>query len=337
MPTIAELFTQPELIDYSANRTYPAMLGDELFPARRVESLKLDVLTRGTRTPILANVTGFDAEAEIGSRDANKVIADLALIKRKMQIKETDLYALLNPRTPQEGEYLRNQVYDDFDVLNQGVLAQAERMAMELLATGKVTLSSDGKSGVIDYGVTKAHQGTADVSWSNADADPLTDLYNWSDALDITPTRGIIGKKLYRQFTTNAKVIAAVYGKDSGRVIGQKDLDDFLTAQGLPILRPYGNKYRTQDAKGKYITKTYWAEDKIALFGDDVVGEKIFGPTPEELANLADVQSSTVGNVYDMIYTETKDPVGTYEKASALALPSLAAPDEIYQATVPMK
>jgi hypothetical protein len=35
-----------------------------------------------------------------------------------------------------------------------------------------------------------------------------------------------------------------------------------------------------------------------------------------------------------MIYTETKDPIGTFEKASAVALPSLAEPDQIIQATV---
>ncbi|MFD1431227.1 major capsid protein [Lacticaseibacillus yichunensis] len=335
MTTIADLFSQHELVDYSANRTYPVMLGDTLFPTRRVEALTLDVLSRSTKVPILANVAGFDTEAEIGSREANKQVQDLALIKRKMQIKEQDLYALLNPRTPQEGDYLRNNVYGDFDVLNQGVLAQIERMAMELLATGKVTLNPDDKkSGVLDYQVPKTHQVAATTAWDSDDADPLNDLFDWSDMLDITPTRAITSKKLYRAFTRNAKVIAAVFGKDSGRVVGQADLDTFLEAQGLPIIRPYGDKYKTQGANGKFTTKTYWPDDKIALFDDEIVGEKIFGPTPEELANLSDVQGSTVANIYDMVYTESKDPVGTFEKASAVALPSLAEPDQILQATV---
>lgn len=335
MTTIADLFTQHGLIDYSSNRTYAPMLGDTLFPARRVEALTLDVLTRSTKVPILANVAGFDTEAEIGSREASKMVQDLALIKRKMQIKETDLYALLNPRTPQEGEYLKNNVYGDFDELNQGVLAQVERMAMELLATGSVTLNTeDKKSGVIKYGVPAAHQVSAATGWDDDTSDPLHDLEDWSDKLDIVPTRAITSKKIYRAFTRNPKIIAAVFGKDSGRVVGQADLDSFMQAQGLPIIRPYGEKYKVQQANGKYTTKTYWPEDKIALFDDEVVGEKVFGPTPEELANLSDVQGSSAGNVYDMIYTETKDPIGTFEKASAVALPSLAEPDQIIQATV---
>lgn len=335
MTTIADLFTQHGLIDYSANRTYPTLLGDSLFPTRRVEALTLDILTRSTKVPILANVAGFDSEAEIGSRDANKAVQDLALIKRKMQIKEQDLYALLNPRTPQEGEYLRNSVYNDFDILNQGVLAQVERMAMEVLSTGVVTLNSeDKKSGVIDYQVPKAHKITAATGWDNDASDPLRDLEDWCDLLDINPTRAMTSKKIYRALTRNPKIIAAIFGKDSGRVVGQADLDSFMQAQGLPVIRPYGEKYRVQAANGKYISKNYWPDDKIALFDDEIVGEKVFGPTPEELANLSDAQTSTVSNVYDMIYTETHDPIGTFEKASAVALPSLAEPDQIIQATV---
>jgi hypothetical protein len=35
-----------------------------------------------------------------------------------------------------------------------------------------------------------------------------------------------------------------------------------------------------------------------------------------------------------MIYTETNDPIGTWEKASAVALPAFAAADEVFQAQV---
>ena len=39
-------------------------------------------------------------------------------------------------------------------------------------------------------------------------------------------------------------------------------------------------------------------------------------------------------NVFDMIYTETKDPIGTWEKASAVALPAFAAVNEVFQGKV---
>ena len=39
-----------------------------------------------------------------------------------------------------------------------------------------------------------------------------------------------------------------------------------------------------------------------------------------------------VGNVLAMVYEENLDPVGTWEKAVATALPSFAAADEVFQA-----
>ena len=86
MTTINDLFTQSDLIDYTGNRQYPEMLGDTLFPATKINSLKLDVLSRQSRVPVIASVSAFDAESEIGSREAEKTALELALIKRKMQI-----------------------------------------------------------------------------------------------------------------------------------------------------------------------------------------------------------------------------------------------------------
>lgn len=207
---IAELFSQREILDYTRNRDYPAFLGDTLFPARRVQSLELDGLSGGTRTPIIASLSAFDAEAEIGSRQAEKKAMELAYIKRKMQIKEKDLIALKNPRTPEEQNYLMGRVYNDIDVLVQGVMARVEKMAMDVLATGKIVNKDLGIS--LDYEVPEAHQAklTAAKTWDKDGIDILNDLVNFADSLDITPTRALTSKKIYRLITTSSKVLQGV-------------------------------------------------------------------------------------------------------------------------------
>ncbi|MCP0886934.1 major capsid protein [Ligilactobacillus sp. WILCCON 0076] len=334
MTTIGDLFSQHDLIDYSLNRQYAPFLGDELFPATKVNSLTVDVLNRMNRTPIIASVAAFDAEAEIGSRSASEKVIELALIKRKMQIKEQDLYALLNPRTPAEAAYLKQHVFNDFDVLNQGVLARVEKTAMEVLATGKTTLADEnGKLSIpLDYGVPASHQEALSGTslWDTDTADILGDITRWCDALDITPTRALTSRKVYRAITTNAKVLQAIFGT-STRALGQADFDAFMQLQGLPIIRTYDQKYK--DGSGK--SYRYFPENRIVLMNDDPLGNKVFGPTPEELAQFnGSAQVSSVGNVYDMIYTESHDPIGTWEKASAVALPAFAAADEVFQAQV---
>ncbi|MCO5496057.1 MULTISPECIES: major capsid protein [Enterococcus] len=336
MPTIMELFTQNEVLSYVRDREYKPLLGETLFPERKQPSLKLDQLSGGSRIPIAASIHDFDTEAEIGSRIANKQELELSLIKRKMQLKETDIIALENPRTPAEQAYLVGQVYNDIDSLVQGVRARVEAMRMEVLAAGQVTVKENGLNFTLDYHVPTEHKEalTGTNVWTNENSDPLADIERWIDALDTKPTRALTSRKIYRALATHPKIIAAIFGKDSGRVVSQADLDAFMETHGYPVIRTYDEKYKVQEANGTYTTKKYFPENKFAMFNDDLLGETLYGPTAEETRLTRDpaVDTSLVGNVLASVYDETRDPVGTWTKAVATALPSFAAADEVFQA-----
>ncbi|MEB6146385.1 major capsid protein [Enterococcus casseliflavus] len=336
MPTIMELFTQNEVLNYVRDREYKPLLGETLFPERKQPSLKLDQLSGGSRIPIAASIHDFDTEAEIGSRIANKQELELSLIKRKMQLKETDIIALENPRTPAEQAYLVGQVYNDIDSLVAGVRARVEAMRMEVLAAGQVTVKENGLNFTLDYHVPAEHKEalTGTNVWTNENSDPLADIERWIDALDTKPTRALTSRKIYRALATHPKIIAAIFGKDSGRVVSQADLDAFMETHGYPVIRTYDEKYKVQEANGTYTTKKYFPENKFAMFNDDLLGETLYGPTAEETRLTRDpaVDTSLVGNVLASVYDETRDPVGTWTKAVATALPSFAAADEVFQA-----
>jgi len=336
MPTIMELFTQNEVLNYVRDREYKPLLGETLFPERKQPSLKLDQLSGGSRIPIAASIHDFDTEAEIGSRIANKQELELSLIKRKLQLKETDIIALENPRTPAEQAYLVGQVYNDIDSLVAGVRARVEAMRMEVLAAGQVTVKENGLNFTLDYHVPAEHKEalTGTNVWTNENSDPLADIERWIDALDTKPTRALTSRKIYRALATHPKIIAAIFGKDSGRVVSQADLDAFMETHGYPVIRTYDEKYKVQEADGTYTTKKYFPENKFAMFNDDLLGETLYGPTAEETRLTRDpaVDTSLVGNVLASVYDETRDPVGTWTKAVATALPSFAAADEVFQA-----
>lgn len=331
-----ELFTQNEVLSYVRDREYKPLLGETLFPERKQPSLKLDQLSGGSRIPIAASIHDFDTEAEIGSRIANKQELELSLIKRKMQLKETDIIALENPRTPAEQAYVVGQVYNDIDSLVQGVRARVEAMRMEVLAAGQVTVKENGLNFTLDYHVPDEHKEalTGTNVWTNENSDPLADIERWIDALDTKPTRALTSRKIYRALATHPKIIAAIFGKDSGRVVSQADLDAFMETHGYPVIRTYDEKYKVQEANGKYTTKKYFPENKFAMFNDDLLGETLYGPTAEETRLTRDpaVDTTLVSNVLASVYDETRDPVGTWTKAVATALPSFAAADEVFQA-----
>lgn len=336
MPNVLELFNQKEVLDYTRNRQYAPLLGEQLFPERKSPNLEFDQISGGSRIPVAASVHAFDTEAEVGSREATKKDMELALIKRKLQMKEKDIIALESPRNAAEQKYLMTQVFNDVDQLVAGVKARVEAMRMEVLANGKISVNENNLKLTVDYNVPDAHKATLTGTnvWTNEKSDPLQNFEDWIDALDSKPTRALTSRKVYRALASHPKIIAAIFGKDSGRVVSQADLDNFMATHGYPVIRTYDEKYKVQGKDGKYTSKKYFPEDKIVLFNDDLLGETLYGPTAEELRLSRDpsIDTSLIGNVLAMVYEENGDPVSTWTKAVATALPSFAAADEVFQA-----
>ncbi|MCP3741456.1 major capsid protein [Rossellomorea sp. BNER] len=336
MPNILDLFSQKEVLNYLQNREYPTLLGTALFPEVKRQSLEFEQIKGAGKTPVIASVHAFDSEAEIGSREASKQALELALIKRKIQLNEKDIIALENPRNNAEQQYLMQNVFNDVDALVAGVKARVEAMRMEVLASGTVTLAENGLSATIDYGVPDENKealvGT-DL-WTDETSDPIGDLERWADELNGAATRALTSKTVLNALMRHPRIIAALFGKDSLRVPTRQDLNSFLQQHDLPVIAVYDNKYRKQSANGSYTTQRYFPNNKFVMFGEGTLGETIYGPTAEEIRLTRDpsIQINKIGNVLAMVYEENLDPVSTWTKAVATALPSFPAADEVFQA-----
>lgn len=333
--SVLELFNQKELLNYLKERKYPTMLGEELFPEVKRQSLEFDMLTNGSKTPVIASVHGFDTESEIGQREAEKKAIELALIKRKMQLKEREIIALESPRNEAEKAYLMKNVYADFDALVESIRARIEAMRMEIVATGKVTLNENNLDAVIDFGVPDENK-VADVDWSAEDSNPINDMITWKNQLDTAPARVLTSTTILAKILSNKNVINALFGKDSTRIASVGELNTYLESLQLPKIYTYDAKYRKLGADGKYTKHRYFAENAFVMMPGETLGETIYGPTAEEIRLTRDpsVDIKLVGKILAMMYEEGKDPVSTWEKAVATALPALKCADELFQATI---
>jgi len=336
MPNVLELFTVKEILNYLVNRKCPALLGETLFPEVKRQSLSFDQIKGAGKVPVIASVHAFDTESEIGSREGSKQALELALIKRKLQLKEQDIIALESPRNTAEQQYLMQEVYNDIDVLVAGVKARIELMRMDALANGVVTIDENNLSLSIDYKVPVEHKEALAGTdlWTNETSDPIGDMERWADALDVKPTRALTSKQIRNALLSHPKIIGALFGKDSLRVPTVSDLNAFMTQHQLPVIATYDEVYRKQQANGTYTRNRYWPANKFTMFGPDILGNTIYGPTAEEirLSREPGIQVQTIGNVLAMVYEEGKDPVSTWTKAVAVALPSFPAADEVFQA-----
>lgn len=329
-----EILKQKDILDYLKEREYPTLLGEELFPEVKRETLEFDMIEEGSRTPVIASVHGFDTEAEIGSREAQEKALELAFIKRKMQMKEKEIMALQFPRNEAEKKYLTQRVYNDFDFLNQGIRARIELMRMELISNGTVSLNENGLSAVIDYGVPTAHK-VANVDWDTTTNDPIEDMLTWYNLMETKPKRVLTSNTILMKLLKHPKVIARLFGNNTTRIATVGELNTYLTSLSLPTIYTYDEVYRKQEGR-TFGTHRYFPENAFVMMPDTELGETIYGPTPEEiiLTSESDVTAEQVGKILDVIYTETKDPVGTWKKAVATALPTCPYADELFQAKI---
>ncbi|MBB6670272.1 major capsid protein [Cohnella nanjingensis] len=338
MPSVLDLFNQREVLNYLQNRQYSPLLGESLFPEVKRDSLEFDQIKGARRIPVIASVHAFDTEAEIGSREASKQALELALIKRKLPLKEKDIIALENPRTPAEQQYLMREVYNDVDVLVQGVRARIESMRMEAVASGTVTLAENGLSATINYGVPTDHKEVLSGSslWTDVSSDPIARIMDWSNALGTKPRRALTSNTILGALLRHPKVAGALFGQDTSRVASRAELNSYLEQLELPTIATYDEVYRKQNANGSYTQYRYFPQNKFVLLPDGPLGETVYGPTAEEirLARDPSIDTQTIGNVLAMVYEESADPVSTWTKAVATALPSFPAADEVFQAQV---
>lgn len=333
--SVLELFNQKEMLNYLKDRKYPAMLGEELFPEVKRQSLEFDMLTNGSKTPVVASVHGFDTESEIGQREAEKMAIELALIKRKMQLKEKEVIALESPRNEAEKTYLMKNVYADIDSLVESIKARIEVMRMEVVATGKITLKENNLDASIDFGVPNENKVT-NVNWSLENANPINDMITWKNQLDSAPGRVLTSTTVLAKILANKNVVNAIFGKDSTRIASVGELNNYLEQLQLPKIYTYDAKYRKLEANGTYTKHRYFTENAFVMMPAEPLGETIYGPTAEEIRLQRDpsIDIRLVGKILAMMYEEGKDPVSTWEKAVATALPALKCADELFQATI---
>lgn len=329
MARIDELFNTKELLNYYRVKKQPAMLGDTLFPARKIQDIKFDMITGANGLPVSASVHAFDTETELASREVlQKGAAELALIKRKIAIGEREIIAINNPRMDSEQKALVMELFKDGDKMVNSVQTRIEAMRMELLSSGKINVKENGVSITLDYSVPGGNKKTFD--WSDpATAKPLEDIKTLADAVEdasgTKPTRILTSSKVLNKILACESVKKAIFGVNFYKIATRKDLNSLLESMELPQVAVYNAKYKVQNANGKYTTKRYFPENILSMFAENALGETIYGLTAEEIELLGSnkmEEAKMVGNIFVGVEKEG-DPVRRYTKAVATALPTL--------------
>lgn len=339
MPKLVEVFNTNEIINYFKERVVTPMLGEALFPEKKIQDIEFDMILGSGGLPVSASVHAFDTKTQLASRAAiEKGVQTLALIKRQIKITEKELIKIQNPRNDAELNFVLAQLYKDAEKMEEGIKVRVEAMRMEILSTGKIVISENGVGVTIDYLVPAGNK--LPYNWAApTTATPLIDLDTIATAVETAcgsrPARAITSRKVVKAICACTTIKKAIFGTNSDKLVTLSLLNDLLSQSDLPILLVNEAKYKVETASG-YTTTRYFPENIISMFGSGDLGETIYGLTAEEVKLIGDGNMETasmVGNVFVGTYTSI-DPVAEFTKSAATVIPSFPHADELGIATI---
>lgn len=341
MPNIFDLVTARDIVAYWENmaQNRAPYVGEQLFPADKKLGLSLEWLSGNSGTPIVLNLSGFDANVIPRAREGFSVnSAKMPFFKESLYIDEElrqQLNMVLETGNTAYIDVVMNRIFADEVKLIEAARAQRERIRMSVLTTGAVTLASNGQSVSYDYQVPASHKDTVDTSWGSSGATPIDDIRGWMDVIEddtgVRPLRAICNSTVWTKLLNDASIRNSIYVYSQGvSTISDKTLTAFLKDQ--LDLSVYVNNKRYKNENG--VSTKYVADDTFALFPEGQLGTSWFGTTPEE----SDLLSGSVANVSvtdtGVAVTTMKkaDPVNVETKVSMIFLPSFESSNQVFLA-----
>lgn len=311
------------------------LLGETLFPYQKEIGIQLDWIKGAKNQPIALRLSAYDAKSIRRDRKGfEKYTTEMPFFKESMYIDEKlrqELSRMIQTNNEELVNSILTRLFDDQVELIKASYITMERMRMEALTTGTITLASNGQAYSYDYGVEASQKKTVATSWSDPSADIIGEITNWMEeakANGITLTRAIVNSSVAKHFRTNTALKNAIYVFANGTVniTTAKALEYIYNETGLSIY-VYDNVYVNEEGN----TIKYVPDDTMVMLPDGELGKTHVGVTPEEsdLMNSLTAEVSLVDNYIAVTTHKEHDPVNVEMKVSMVGLPSFERANEI--------
>ena len=336
--SLFDIVTSSNVVAYwlEKNVNEQPMLGETLFPLQREIGIKLDWIKGSNNQPVALRLSAFDSKAIRRDRQGIEQYATtMPFFKESMYIDE-DMRQQLNNLMQTSNTELINRIvgkiFEDQIKLIAAARISLERMRMELLTSGTITLASNGQSYDYDFGVPDEQKKTAAVSWTDPTADIITEINEIKDemkAKGINITRAICNSSVIKAFAKNESIVKQIY------VLAQGAISNIGTARALSFVEQetgitfyaYDNVYVDEEGEAvKYIP-----DNTVTFIPEGTLGNTHLGTTPEE----SDLMTSNKANVtivdggIAVTTYGTEDPVNVEMKVSMVGMPSFERANEV--------
>lgn len=311
------------------------LLGETLFPYQKEIGVKLEWIKGAKNQPLELRLSAYDSKTIRRDRKGfEKYATEMPFFKESMYVDE-ELRKNLNTMLQTNNEQLVNQIltkiFDDEIQLIKASYVTMEKMRMQLLTTGTITMGNNGQAYTYNYGLEESQMKTVAKDWSDPTADIIGEITNYVEemkAKGVVITRAICNSSVAKYFRTNDALKNAIYVFAQGtvNVTTERALDYIYNETGVSFY-VYDNVYVNEQGEAvKYVPN-----DTVVLLPEGTLGNTHVGVTPEEsdLMNSLTAEVSLVDGYIAVTSHKEHDPVTVETKVSMVALPSFERANEI--------
>jgi len=340
--SIFELVNAKEIATYwlgTASERIP-YLGDTLFPTQKKLGLDLSWIKGAKGLPVALTPSEFDTPATLRDRiGVQKIETEMPFFREAMRIGEKDRQELNKAVAADNRAMIMpviSQIYNDIVTLVDGAEVQAERMRMQLLSAGTISITANRLAYDYNYQFDSDH--TETVDWSDDEgATPLQDIMKWQDAVEddtgVRPTKAICTRKTWNYLLTCESIKKDLNPVGSDNVIlTESMLKQYLMAKLGLTVQIYSKKHSLNG-----VPTLFYPDDKFTLIPDGNLGNTYYGTTPEEsdlLSGATTAQVEIVNSGVAITTIKEPHPVNVFTVVSAIMLPSFETIDNIFIADV---
>lgn len=282
-----------------------------------------------------AVVRAWDTESPIGNRQGiARKMGELPPISKKMRLGEEERLRLRQLERNGDATEIVARIYDDAANLARSVTARVEMFRGEALETGQIAIDENGVQATIDFGRDATMEPAAlagGAKWDQPTTmDPVGDLTTWltaySDLNGTTPGAMLMSRKIVNNLLRSDQ-LRTYLGSLAGTpaLITNEQLRTVLSAFDLPPIFIYEVSTRIDGVRTRVIS-----DDKVIFLppAGEPLGRTFFGTTAEaiELAGAAQIATNQAPGMVSVV-EKTFDPVATWTKVAAIALPVLVNPN----------
>nr|DAT40161.1 MAG TPA: capsid protein [Caudoviricetes sp.] len=311
-------------------------MGHVLFKPKKIVGLEINKIGGRSGLPVQLKASAFDTQAVSRDRLSIELTKQsMPFFRERMPIDETLRQQIIVLQNEELLKGFMSQIFDDTNNLIRGAKVRREKMAMELISTGHIKIEDNGVK--LDYNYNLSKQQFVESDWSNtATSTPIQDLIDWVDfartKLYVNMGYAIMTTKTFNLIKASESTRKAMFplvaatNIDSMLITNQQVKDFVQNATGLRILLNDTAYAEHVGGSGMSI----YPDMRVTLIPEGgVLGDMVFGTTPEEIDLLGKVNTGAEVSIVDTgvaVTTRTKvHPVSVETFVSQICLPSFSS------------